>query len=252
MTKEPLDPVLLTLTSVDSSNEGKEAVSDIYGRFEFLADEGRYVMTAGKTNYLFPSKRLLGRRSDGVYDDLYFGEEISVSNNQRIMHNIPMDPIAVDWNQEEKRRMRLYSINKFISSLSVFTNSFFYLALGWSIVATILSPNLTNFIIDIILIVFVVILLLGRSKKSIGLVVDRQGNPLEGMIVRLIDEKMPLFRYPPVVTSKYGKYSFLVKKGTYRIVVEHQEGGGVEEVYRSQPFEVKTQTGQIAKKIILD
>ena len=64
-TKQPLDPVILTLT--DPSGKIYQTISDIYGRYEFIVDPGEYTLSAIKTNYTFPSKILMGKKEDGIY-----------------------------------------------------------------------------------------------------------------------------------------------------------------------------------------
>ena len=63
-TKQPLDPVILTLT--DASGKIYQSISDIYGRYEFIVDPGEYTLSAVKTNYIFPSKLLTGKKGCGI------------------------------------------------------------------------------------------------------------------------------------------------------------------------------------------
>ena len=113
VTKQPLDPVYVTLKNA----EGKEitsSITDLDGRYGFVVPEpGTYTIVAGKTNYLFPSQKLVGQDHDEVYRDLYFGEYFKVANaGDAVFKNIPMDAEHFDWNEEAKRQqslMRFYS-----------------------------------------------------------------------------------------------------------------------------------------------
>ncbi|MCA9390276.1 FG-GAP repeat protein, partial [candidate division WWE3 bacterium] len=80
--KEPIDPALVTLT--DSNGVERYSVTDFYGRYTFLVNEGTYRMRAEKSNYQFPAKTLENKTVDLPYDDLYFGEEFSVTSDQSI------------------------------------------------------------------------------------------------------------------------------------------------------------------------
>ena len=56
-----------------------------------------------KSDYIFPSTKLTGRGKDELYDNLYFGGEINVENEDEIINkNIPMDAINFNWNEFEK------------------------------------------------------------------------------------------------------------------------------------------------------
>ncbi|MBI5530329.1 MAG: hypothetical protein HY918_02405 [Candidatus Doudnabacteria bacterium] len=104
VTKQPLDPVIVKLLYVDGS-EVETGVTDLAGRYGFLAKPGKFKIFVKKTNYLFPSKYAAGD-SDGIYDNLYHGEFFELYGDYDVVApNVPMDPENFDWNQQAKKEL---------------------------------------------------------------------------------------------------------------------------------------------------
>ena len=102
VSKQPLDPVLVTLAYADSNHDVQSSVTDLFGRYGFLARPGKFKIFVRKTNYTFPSVRAKGN-SDGVYGHLYHGEFFTLAGGAEVVApNIPMDPQSRDWNQQAK------------------------------------------------------------------------------------------------------------------------------------------------------
>ena len=118
VSKQPLDPAIIKLLYVDGS-EVETRVTDMEGRYGFLAKPGKFKIFAKKTNYTFPSKYAAGE-SDGIYEDLYHGEFFELYGDYEVVApNIPMDPQHIDWNQQAKTAIvnsRPY-LKKFFKSL---------------------------------------------------------------------------------------------------------------------------------------
>lgn len=115
--KQPLDPAIVKLLYVDG-REVETCVTDMAGRYGFLARPGKFKIFAKKSNYLFPSQ-FAPNDSDGIYDNLYHGEFFELRDGAEVIApNIPMDPLARDWNQQAKQEIvksRPY-LNKIIKS----------------------------------------------------------------------------------------------------------------------------------------
>ncbi len=79
VTKRPLDPAYVTLIDKATGKEMSSAITDLDGRYGFLTLPGIYTIVAKKTNYNFPSVKMSGKVFDEVYNDLYFGADITVS-----------------------------------------------------------------------------------------------------------------------------------------------------------------------------
>ncbi len=103
VSKQPLDPVIVKLMYIDGS-EVETRVTDMEGHYGFLARPGKFKIFARKSNYLFPSMRVAGD-TDGIFENLYHGEFFSLLGDSEVLApNIPMDPAATDWNQQEKKK----------------------------------------------------------------------------------------------------------------------------------------------------
>ena len=101
VSKQPLDPVIVKLLYTDG-REVETCVTDLGGRYGFLAKPGKFKIYARKTNYVFPSKYANGN-DDGIYENLYHGEFFVLDKDSEVVGpNIPMDPIKFDWNQKAK------------------------------------------------------------------------------------------------------------------------------------------------------
>lgn len=104
VTKQPLDPVIVKLLYTDG-REVETVVTDLGGRYGFLAKPGKFKIYTRKTNYSFPSKYVLGSE-DGIYQNLYHGEFFILDEASEVVGpNIPMDPEKFDWNQQAKQKL---------------------------------------------------------------------------------------------------------------------------------------------------
>lgn len=103
-TKQPLDPVIVKMMYVDG-REVKTSITDMSGRYGFLAKPGKFKIFAKKTNYSFPSKIVSGDK-DGIFENVYHGEFFQLSDESEVVApNIPMDPESLDWNQKAKLKV---------------------------------------------------------------------------------------------------------------------------------------------------
>src|SRR3989344_908324 len=150
VTKRPLDPVYLSLLD-EGQKEIASTITSLDGRYGFLVPPGVYTLLVKKTHYRFPSNRLLGLESDVLYSDLYFGGQITVGVNGLMTKNIPLDPLAFDWNQFAKRDKRLLRFYARASALEARLISWFF-TIGFfaSIILLFLSYDLLNIAIALL------------------------------------------------------------------------------------------------------
>ncbi len=245
-TKVPLDPVILILTN--EKEEESYAVSDFWGRYEFLVEPGKYKILAQKTNYAYPSKTLANQITDGIYENLLTNEEIVVSKSAIINQNIPMDLISPDWNQDEKVRMG----QKPRIGLARLKTIFIYSGFGISTLSTIFFPTVLNISLLLIYAILLFVRFGHGQGKSWGVITDHQGNLVNKAIIKLINASNPINVYPPVVTRSDGRYSFLVTKGEYQLEVQTQNSDETctNPVVVSK-FSIDRNDGYIAKDIQL-
>lgn len=247
VTKEPLDPVILTLKN--HTNEEWTTISDLFGRYEFLVAPGVYTITAKKTNFEFPSQKLAHKQTDGLYENLYYGGQITIEDNQKLMFNIPLDPVAIDWNQQEKRRRGILSPLVITLAYKI-ARLIFILSSLLTIISFLLLPTVFGLISLIILSVLILLTLIKGKQKGWGVITDQANKPIKHAYVHLVNTELPSLKYPPVVTDETGRYNFLIQKGNYQIIIEiDSESNQRIEIYRSDKLQIRTELGYIGKDI---
>lgn len=241
VTKQPLDPAYVQLINEATGKEEEGILTDLDGRFGFLPNVGRYKLSARKTNYAFPSKRLMGNTADALYDNLYFGEDVAInSENDAVIRNIPLDPVGVDWNEVQKRKGNMFSFySKYDVIFYTFTSILFYLGFAVAIFAAIFLPSLIHTIILVLYGVLVLLRSVTGSPKNLGSVYDANGDPLAYAAVRVFIANTEN-QVKQVVTNQNGKFYCLVTPANYYVKVFKRVGEEeYEEVYTSDNFYTK-------------
>lgn len=237
ITKQPLDPAYVILQN-KKGEEVATSITDLEGRYGFLAPPGIYTIIAQKTNYIAPSFHLYGKERDEVYDNLYFGEEIEISASKTITKNIPMDQQGFDWNEFAKRDKKIikshFPHKKLITQIA---NALFFAGLLFAVGLFIIKIDAYNTAI-LILYVFLSILRFVKFKpKSYGIITERNtGFPLSFAIVRIFskESKREVFHR---VADQYGHYYCLLQKGEYYTTIEKKNNDeSYSVVYTSEPF----------------
>lgn len=251
VTKQPLDPAYVTIYD-DQGQAVDTVITDIDGRYYFMAGTGTYYLRAEKTDYVFPSKRLEGKKYDELYNHLYFGERFEVKDTEDIVSkNIPMDPLQDNWNEIEKRKTKVtHFYRPHQRFFGVLSHVLFALGFAFSIWVFFTFPNIINGIVLTFYIVGSILQILGVRKIPRGTVSDSQGNILPYAIVRAYSAETGVEVRHGVV-SQAGHYLLLVPKGTYTLVVERKlPNGSYEKIYESLAF--RSRRGVIAKNIHID
>ena len=236
VTKQPIDPAYVTIQDLNGK-EIASSITDLDGRYGFLVPAGDYTITAHKTNYQFPSLKLSGHTGDELYQDLYFGETIHISEDEVIKKNIPMDQIGFDWNEFEKQKqhlLRFYSKRDlWISRIS---DILFILGLVLTIIAIITSPSILNYIL---LGVYVLIFVLRHTilkPKLFGTVASKETKlPLSFAIIRIYSADMQ-HEVMHKICNKMGKYYCLIPKGSYYVKIESKNLDGSYSLVHSSPL----------------
>ncbi len=240
VTKQPLDPAYVVLMDMQG-NEINTSITDLDGRYGFLAEPGTYKIVANKTNYVFPSARLAGRGADELYGDLYFGEDISIlMAGEVITKNIPLDPMNSDWNEQAKRQQNLM---KFYSRrdlwIAKITSVLFWFGFALSIFAWVVIPQPLNLaIVGLYILIFLAKETILKPKKQ-GMVVDKNtGEPMPFAIMRIFSSSLNTeIAHKPI--NAVGKYFALVPNGNYYVKIEKKNpDGSYTSTYTSEPFEV--------------
>jgi hypothetical protein len=239
VTKQPLDPAYVVLQDMQG-NEVATSITDIDGRYGFLVPAGMYRMIAHKTNYEFPSKNLLGKTGDELYQDLYFNEVLEITEGGVITKNIPLDPLNFDWNEFAKKEQGLM---KFYSHRDVWfariSNILFWFGFTITTIAVIATPQTYNIITFA---VYIVLLGLKRTvlkPRPFGTLKRRDGTPLSFAIMRIYTVSGDR-EVAHKIADKTGKYYALIPNGMYYVKVEQKNpDASYTPVYTSTPIEVK-------------
>jgi hypothetical protein len=214
-TKQPIDPAYVVLHDM-AGKEIATCITDIEGRYGFLVDPGTYTISVNKTHYEFPSKRLAGRDHDVIYEDLYFGAPITIERKeQTILKNIPLDPLAADWNETAKREQGFVSFfGRHEQFFRVLGKILFTIGFIFAIFAYLLTPIFWNLLVIIAYILIFILQELNILRPKTSNVVDARNEGLPYALVELynahIDQKVAT-----KVTSGQGRFLGLVPKGTY-------------------------------------
>jgi hypothetical protein len=247
MTKQALDPVVVSLKDA-TGKVIQTSITDMEGRYGFVAVPGLYSLEAHKADYVFPSEKLFGKNSDGVYNDLYFGGTFQVlEEGEIITKNIPLDAINFNWNEYEKNRLGFGKKKTFMEKLQKFGTVLFVIGFIVSIVAVFISPILWNYIMLSLYIVAGIFQILGLAKHAGSASID--GIPLSFGIMRVYSNTLKK-EMKKVVLDNFGNYYCLVRNGEYYITLEARNSDGTYTlVYTSDPFKVRN--GSIRRKIIM-
>lgn len=221
VSKQPLDPVIVKLMYVDGQ-EVETCVTDIAGRYGFLARPGKFKIYARKTNYLFPSRYAPGD-ADGIYENLYHGEFFSLHQDYEVVApNIPMDPAASDWNQKAKQSViKKYPYAKyFFKTLVAIIFWFGFILDGIFIYAIFPKFMLLLYAVYaayLLLLIISIFLpdtrLWGKVKTKIVLA------PGEHLFLELRDTKFPEISFGKAVVKESGRFLLRSNKGKYLLLV---------------------------------
>jgi hypothetical protein len=237
VTKQPIDPAYVTIKNL-KTNEENMSITDLDGRYGFLAQTGKYLITANKTNYIFPSKKMAGQNSDILYNDLYFGTEINVETAGALINkNIPLDPIKFDWNEfvkGKKKLMKFYSRREKI--VRIISDWIFRIGFIISIISLFLVPAPYNLIIFGLYVILTLLRKFGLKQKALGSLIEKNGNPLSFSIIRVMSSDLNI-EITNKVADKIGRYYCLVPKGKYYVKIEKKnDDESYSEIFTSSVF----------------
>ena len=250
VTKRPIDPAYLIVTK--DGKDVTEAITDLDGRYGFLLPSGTYKIKADKTNYIFPSKNLVGKTVDELYSNLYFGEEILTVEGEVITRNIPLDPIGFDWNEFVKNKQalfRLYSRRERFKT--IIFDSLYLIGFVSTVFSTIISPSTLNFgILFLYVALFVFHFSWKTTFKAVTIKSLSTNEPYPFAIVRVFTARLNQ-EIKRVVTDRLGRFYLLVSPGKYYFTVDaKQEDSSYKRVYRSP--ELYLQKGILKDDVLID
>ena len=224
VTKQPLDPAYVVLKSMEGLDVAT-AITDLDGRYGFVVPEpGNYSLYVQKTNYMFPSQKLVGQDHDELYRDLYFGEHFSITTSgEFVAKNVPMDPEKFDWNEFAKKSqhlMKFYSVReKWFSRISLF---FFAVGFIVSSLAVLFAMTKGNIAIFLLYVVLFFVRVFGLKSRPFGSIISKETKqPIPYTIIR-ISQASTGVEIMHRVTDAIGRYYCLLPNGDYFVKVEQK------------------------------
>lgn len=223
VTKQPLDPVIVKLLYLNG-DEIETCITDMEGRYGFLARPGKFKIFARKTNYSFPSKYVSGN-SDGIYQNLYHGEFFVLSDESEVVGpNIPMDPEGSDWNQKAKINMgqsHPYVRLLFKKLLAIFFWVLFILSL---LSLWFGSPkfSLSSCIVTGLFIIFLLLSKMLPEPRLWGkIIIKNQSSNIGQLVLELHNKQLGHISFGVAKIHDDGKFLLRSNKGDYILEISN-------------------------------
>jgi hypothetical protein len=176
-----------------------------------------------------------------LYSNLYYGESIETAGNEAITRNIPLDPVAFDWNEFIKNKaefFKLHSKKELIRARII--NTIYGLGFVVSTIVLIVTPTILNMITFG---VYVALYVLERywefAHKVVSVHRQSTNEPIPYSVVSFFIPGVEQ-RIKSVVADQLGRFYALVSPGSYYITIdEKQADGSYRRVHQSAPMELK-------------
>ena len=227
VSKQALDPVKVSLVYADTGKLEGSCITDLEGRYGFLARPGKFKILVQRTNYAFPSKNASGDK-DGIYTHLYHGEFFEIgSESEVVAPNIPMDPLKPDWNQESKDKLvhTYFYFRWFLEKfLAVVLWLGFVCVAGFSVLSGFKSKPYLG-----VLVGYVVLFLLEVTTPKMRLwgraVEIKAGMPVSGLHLELLKPQTQRVVFGSATTRDDGKFFLRSNPGAYLLKVSDADTG---------------------------
>lgn len=215
LTKLPIDLAMVRLLDGKTKKVLQSRVTDIEGRYFFIAEPGNYSIEVTKPGFTFPTNLLRGIKTDGKLLDIYHGEGVNVTESGiGITPNIPVDPMGA--NKTPKRIVweKRWKVFQHIIALSgiILTLIAIYIAPVWYLYV----------FLGIHVLAYFGFMRFVKPKKPTGwgLVYEKDSNaPVGSAVVRLFTKQYNKL-VSTQVTDKKGRYAFLVGPSEYYVTYE--------------------------------
>ncbi len=205
---------LATVTLKDLHGQSvRSAVTDKQGRYRIVAPKGDYIVDVKKFGYVYPSKLLGKSAATTLYDDLLTARHIIVNDVGAITKNIAIDPpVTKGHARVAAKSFVLPKVVQETLSLLGPAGALAYAyvqdrALPWSILVVYLGVMVSR------------LASFKPPRPPFGTIRDAVNKgPVQGAAVRIIDTKFNKL-LETQMTSPKGRYAFVVKPGSYRILI---------------------------------
>lgn len=241
-TKVPVDLALVRLIVKEKGQVLQSRVTDVAGRYYFLAKQGEYVLEVAKPGFGPVSKHLAKIEEDGEFKPVYHGDTIAVTADATpVQPCVPLDPDAKKEDVKTTVKRDVWKhVQKGISGVGFgFSMVSFTVSPSWW-VGALLGVHVTSYLF------FRRLSKRERGTHQFGTIRDKStGKPIAQTIVRIFDVEYNKL-LDTRVTDKDGRYVFLVGRNKYYLMIE---APGFAQ-YLSQSIEMK-EMGAIVADIAL-
>ena len=239
LSKQPVDPVVVKLTRIGSDSKDKEQtrITDFEGRFGFLVDPGKYIISISKAGYKFPSEILKGQTVDIDRGHIYYGDELNIQNPELINVNIPIDPLEFNWNQANKpiqykpQKARIIIKRVSLSLLAAgFLASIYYLVKDF---------NITNLLLLLLYPLFYALsAIFVKKQRPWGVITNKK----DGRVYPLVTIKALKGEHKIIggscTSDHLGRYYLILSEGSYILQAEIGEGEEKKTIWESPQFTI--------------
>ncbi len=213
ISKLPADLALVRIINADSGRVVQSHVTDRDGRYQFFARPGNYRLEVTKPNYSFPPAYMQGKTEDGALTDLYTGGTVPLAAAGQISYNLPLAPGGDA--KPAREILRTKAKNRLVNILGaggvVLTAVSFAVSPTIFVGAFLAAQVVSYFVFRR--------LALPPKPHDWGVVRGSDGKPVAQAIVRVFDTQYNKL-LETQITDDQGRYSFLVGKNQYYIMVE--------------------------------
>ncbi|MEK9157270.1 MAG: carboxypeptidase-like regulatory domain-containing protein, partial [Patescibacteria group bacterium] len=213
VTKVPLDLVMVRAYNVQTNRLVKTVVSNEKGEFFLrISEEGTYRLQAVKQGFIFPSTYLGDVKEDGLYVDVYAGQDIVLTKDaEPLTVSLPLDPVAsavpaqvLKWARTKRRIAFVLSPLSVFASLGIFV-VYMSVFTGVVLAAQILLYALTWRITH------------KKRNQTWGIVYDEATRrPVGNVVIRLFEPKYNKL-VDSLISDANGRYVFALGPNEYYV-----------------------------------
>ena len=221
VTKRPLDPAYVVVRR--GNEDAATAITDLDGRYGFFLPAATYSLVANKTHYRFPSLKLQDKNRDELYEHLYFGEPLTTTSGEMINRNIPLDPIAFDWNEFAKQEQGFFILHsRRERRRALIYNTLFALGAAIALYRLLFAPNwLSVTIAGFYSAVFLLKYVWRARRPVVAVRRSATGEPVPFAIIRAFVPDVNQ-QVKSVVADMFGRFFLLTPPGEYYLTVEEK------------------------------
>ncbi|MEK7481385.1 MAG: fibronectin type III domain-containing protein [Patescibacteria group bacterium] len=215
-TKVPVDLALVRLVMKEKGQVLQSRVTDVAGRYYFLAKQGEYMLEVAKPGFGPVSKHLAKVEEDGEFKPIYHGDAIAVTVDATpVQPCVPLDPDAKKEDVKTTVKRNVWKhVQQGVSGVGFgFSMASFAVSPSWW-VGALLGVHVTSFLF------FRRLSKRERGANQFGTIKDKStGKSIAQAVVRIFDVEYNKL-LDTRVTDKDGRYVFLVGRNKYYLMIE--------------------------------